>query len=351
MEILIPEKDKRPGMCYAVTGDGIEVPVIDVTHPGFRVDIDAQELAAATEKAVAEVKRQSQMPHAEQQPQLQELWNGSFLAPRIAAARGTVLDGMSTYFLKLGPDNLGRGYRKDIDRAIAGSLPCLSNRLRLQDMARLMSDSVAPLLAARPGRALHFVNIAGGPGMDSLNAILLVRREHPDLLRNRAIVIHLLDPDSAGPAFGARAATALQAGDGPLHGLGVDVRHEPYDWSSPGLLRELIRSPRAEDAVIAGSSEGGLFEYGSDEHVIANLRAFHEATDPAAVMVGTVTRADGFSRILYETGGGAAVRLRGMDAFEGLARAAGWRVARVVDNPLSHAVVLTKDTGAAVRDL
>ena len=61
------------GMCYAVTDDGVEVPVIDVTHPGFRVDMSAQELAAATEKAVADVKSRSQVPPEEQQRQLQGL--------------------------------------------------------------------------------------------------------------------------------------------------------------------------------------------------------------------------------------------------------------------------------------
>jgi hypothetical protein len=96
--------------------------------------------------------------------------------------------------------------------------------------------------------------------------------------------------------------------------------------------------------LIAASSEGGLFEYGSDEHIVANLQAFHGASDAQAAFVGTVTRADGSARILNEAGG-AAIRLRGLDAFACLASAARWRVARVVDSPLSHNMVLVKDKG------
>ena len=68
-----------------------------------------------------------------------------------------------------------------------------------------------------------------------------------------------------------------------------------------------------------------------------NLRACAEGAD---AVVGSVTRADGFGRVLAEAGGGAAVRPRGRDAFAALARSAGWRVARVVDNPLSSVVSL-----------
>jgi hypothetical protein len=341
MTILIPENDKKPGVCYAVTDDGIEVPVIDVTHPAFRVQLTEQEIAAEVARAIAEVESWARIPREEQEKRFMVQMRGSFLAPRLGAARGTILGGMSTYFVKLGPENLGKGYAKDIDRVIAGSLPCLSTRLRLQNMARLMADSLVPPLEEQPGAPLHLLNIAGGPGMDSLNAILLLQKEHPGLLRARGITIHLLDPDTAGPAFGARAARALQADGGPLGGLQVAVGRVPYDWSSPGALAEMTRSLESQGAVIAGSSEGGLFEYGSDEQIAANLRAFHVGTGKAAVMVGTVTRADGAARALNKAGGAALV-LRGLEAFAALAREAGWRVARAADSPLSHDVVLEK---------
>ncbi len=35
MQIKIPEKNKKPGVCYTITDDGLELPVIDVTNPVF----------------------------------------------------------------------------------------------------------------------------------------------------------------------------------------------------------------------------------------------------------------------------------------------------------------------------
>ncbi len=35
MQIAIPEMHKKDGVCYAVTDDGVELPVIDVTTPGL----------------------------------------------------------------------------------------------------------------------------------------------------------------------------------------------------------------------------------------------------------------------------------------------------------------------------
>jgi len=29
----VPELNKKPGVCYAVTDDGLDLPVIDLTHP------------------------------------------------------------------------------------------------------------------------------------------------------------------------------------------------------------------------------------------------------------------------------------------------------------------------------
>ena len=80
----------------------------------------------------------------------------------------------------------------------------------------------------------------------------------------------------------------------------IDVTH-------PGFRVELAASLQVTGAVVAGSSEGGLFEYGSDGEIIENLRLFHAATAADAVMTGTVTRA-----------------------------------ARVLDSPLSHNVVPAK---------
>lgn len=48
----IPEKNKLPGVCYAVACDGLELPVIDITHTAFACDVSPQELSAIIEDSV-----------------------------------------------------------------------------------------------------------------------------------------------------------------------------------------------------------------------------------------------------------------------------------------------------------
>jgi hypothetical protein len=85
------------------------------------------------------------------------------------------------------------------------------------------------VLDARPGDPLLLLNIGGGSAIDSLNALLLLHRERPGSLADRGIRIYVLDLDTAGPTFGARALAALQAEGAPLHGLDIRLTHVPYD--------------------------------------------------------------------------------------------------------------------------
>jgi hypothetical protein len=103
---------------------------------------------------------------------------------------------------------LGSSYTKPVDRRIAAALPALGVRLRLQDVAQLMTDTLLPILFSDRGRALHFINIAGGPGIDSLNSLILLGKR-PGILADRQVSVDVLDPDDAGPAFGQSALAAL----------------------------------------------------------------------------------------------------------------------------------------------
>ena len=80
-------------------------------------------------------------------------------------------------------------YARPIDRRIAAALPVMAVRLRLADMATLLAEALAPTLEARPRHPLRLVNIAGGPAMDSLNALIVLRRDRPGVLDGRR------DPD------------------------------------------------------------------------------------------------------------------------------------------------------------
>jgi hypothetical protein len=250
------------------------------------------------------------------------------------------LSGISTYLLKLGPDNLGSD-ADFIDRSIAGSFPALTARIRLQDMARLLADGLVISLAVKPHRPVRLINIAGGPAAESWNALICLCREHSSLLTRREIVIAVLDIDEEGPAFGARALAALRGPGAPLAGIEIAFRYIRYDWAEALRLPDGLRDLRPSDAACAISSEGGLFEYGSDAEIIANLEKLHFATARDASVVGSVTR-DGEPVRSFQTANVPAGRPRTVEAFGSLAERAGWMLAHVIERPFSYNIRLVK---------
>ena len=341
------EKNKKPGVRYALAPLGrdgeLELPIIDVTHPAFALALTADEVDAQVARTLAGPQPFGKLPRFLQRALLRFFLRKSPLARGIRKSQGGFLPGLSTYLLKLGPDNLGEAYAHPVDRRIAASVAALSVRLRLQDMARLLAETLAPRLAAAPGRPLRFVNIAGGPAMDSLNALILLRRDHPKALGVRPIWIDVLDQDHDGPAFGARALAALTAPGGRLDGLDAKLLGIRANWSDTVPLQDLVRGIRAEGSIAIGSSEGGLFEYGSDAEIGAVLDCLRDEAPADFAMVGSVTRDDETSRRLRQ-GTRHALRPRGLEVFRALAARSGWRVARAIGRPLSDQVVLERQS-------
>jgi hypothetical protein len=201
-----------------------------------------------------------------------------------------------------------------------------------------MADCLAEALASDPQRPVHLLNIAGGPAIDSVNALILLQKKSPALLAEREITIDVLDVDNAGPKFGEAALQSLSQDGGPLHALRRTFRHTRYDWAKTDDLQPLLRDVRTSNALAICSSEGGLFEYGSDEEILANLRTLRDSKTVFAV-VGSVTRADETTRLLHQSGG-AAVHCRGLLAFNTLVQKAGWNLTRSVERPISDQFVL-----------
>jgi hypothetical protein len=324
-------------VCYASTDEGVELPVIDVTHPAFHLELSAEDMASGFRTHLAMMGRR-RVP-----VWLLRLWahlvaRRSPLVRGVVGAAGGFLGGMDTYLLKLGPANLDPGLFSGMDRKVAGSFPALAARIRLQEAARRMARGLGPALAARPAGPLHFVNIAGGPALDSLNALILLRRRHPEWLEGRQVHIHVLDLQREAPRFGQRALAALGAEGGPLHGLAVTFRHLDYDWSDPRVLRELLAGLEP-GSVVAASSEGGLFNYGSDQAIGANLAALRAGTPADCPVVASVAwdtelqrPARRFSRI--------ASRNFTPGQFEALVRSTGWELERGVPSPTRQVVCL-----------
>jgi hypothetical protein len=337
----IVERNKRPGVQYAFTEAGVELPVIDVTHAAFKVSLGAEEQLQQIEAFMREQAQFALMPWFLRALILRVVLHGSVLAGSLRKAKRSFLPGLSTYLSKLGPENLGRAYTKAIDRKIAASLPALGMRLRLQDNAELLRDAVRGPLRAASTRALHLFNIAGGPAFDSLNALILLQREDPALLRAREVTISVLELEREGPAFGARALEALRAPGGPLEGLAIRLEHCVYDWAKPEGLSKYLTAAQA-DAVCAVSSEGGLFEYGSDSQILGNLGALRAGVRGIVGVVGSVTRADEPTLMLLRDRGAPTAKLhpRGLNAFGALIEAAGFRISRAIERPFCDDVLL-----------
>src|SRR6266481_460878 len=149
-------------------------------------------------------------------------------------------------------------------------------RLRLQQCAEMLAAGLHEELRVSCAAPLQLITIGGGTAIDMLNSLILVKRVASEQLR-RPIDIVTLDLDTAGATFGQRATAALCAAGAPLSGLEIQFRSEVYDWNDVRKLVEIVNAAIAREAIVAASSEGGLFEYGSDAAIIANLSALHAA--------------------------------------------------------------------------
>jgi hypothetical protein len=320
---------------YAAHDGGIDLAVVDITNPAFTVVVKDDEIAAMAGRHTVELAQQKAMGQA-----IQEALQQSQIGRSLQAASGSYLAGMPTYILKLGPENLGAAETNPIDRHIAASFPALALRIRLQDMARLLADGLAGM-SIDPPRQVRFINIAGGPASDSWNALILLQAERPEVLEGRKIGIAILDLDEAGPAFGRRAVVALCAPGAPLSGLDIAMQHVSYAWSDANRMRPILQELNAREAACAISSEGGLFEYGSDAEVVANLTVLDAETGPDAIVVGSVTRESELMRASQSVHR-ILLQPRTMERFRTLAAEAGWVVKRSIERPLSYHVLLAK---------
>jgi hypothetical protein len=336
--IEMDSANSKSDLVYATTDDGLRLPVIDITRPEFALPDDAASIAAL-DAAVREAERRNALiPGFVMRFMMQSAARRSRLLADIMEPDATYLAGLTTYIMKLGVENLPPPFTTDIDRRLVSAPPVTAMRLRLQQVVKLMADGLEPLLAANSAAPLVLINIGGGPAIDSLDALILLRRRNAALLA-RPIAIHVLDIDAAGPRFGAAALAALSAPDQPLAGLDITFTHEHYDWNKRALLGDLVYRATAQGGILAGSSEGALFEYGSDDAVVANLLTLRHGGRGAKLVAGSVTSADALHR---QSVANTRFKLvpRGLEGFRPLAERGGFRIARSETAPLGDQVLL-----------
>jgi hypothetical protein len=335
MQCDLPAGDSR-AIVFATTGDGLRLPVIDVTHAAFAVPDDPASVAARHDAFLAWDRGNRRTPKIVTRLLMRLAARRSLLLRKLLASENEYLDSISTYMLKLGADHLPPGFDGPVDRKVASAPHVTLVRLRMQQIARLLAEALPAPLADAPGAPLHLVNIAGGPALDSINSLIILARAHAKLI-HRPIAIHVFDAKQDGPTFGARALLALSAPEGPLHGLEVQFQHHVYDWNDTTPMARVLAALAPGGTIIVASSEGGLFEYATDDAVVANLTALVRAG--VSIVAGSVTSSSEVrKRMIAQTK--FRFFARGLGGFAPLAERSGYAIAESHTAIVSEQVLL-----------
>ena len=290
MEKKIYEKKKIPGVFYAFTDNGIELPVLDITHPLFIESINEEKLNNMLKEI--EKKGDERAESFNKMPSFIK----NFLANRSYIMAGfllkdtddTFLSGMSTLMMKLGPGLIGKGRKKFFDRLGSKSFGAVTLRMRVRDMCKLQTEILVHQLIKAKGNNLCFINIAGGTAGDSINTLINIHKKDPSLLRDRNIEINVLDVDKFSPNFANSCVESLKTYGGYFHNLNISFRYIYYNWNNTAQLTELLSE--REDWLKICSSEGGLFEYASDEEITENLHTLYLCAEDNMKIIGSLIR-------------------------------------------------------------
>ncbi len=285
---IYPVKSKIEGLSYAYTLNAIELPVLDITHPLFQASIDEVKLKETLKKVEKSADKTAEKFNNMPVFLKKFLADRSFIISELIHDKGddSFLTGISTLMLKLGPGLIGKGRKRFLDRLSSKGIGGIVLRMRVRDICKCQAMTMIPLLAKFPGKDICLINIAGGAACDSINTLFLIQQKHPELLKNRQIEINVLDIDTYGPAFAERCIKALKTPGGRFSELNVSFRHIIYDWNNTEKLEKLL-AERNEWLQIC-SSEGGLFEYCSDEVIIRNLDTIYNNSTEDIMIAGSL---------------------------------------------------------------
>jgi len=111
-------RKKVPGLSYVFTENGVELPVLDITHPLFVSSIDEVKLKEMLKKAEKNAEETAEKFNNMPALITKFLTNHSFTMPELLQHKGdnAFLSGVSTLMLKLGPGLIGKGRKRFLDR-------------------------------------------------------------------------------------------------------------------------------------------------------------------------------------------------------------------------------------------
>jgi hypothetical protein len=325
---------------FAKTETGVELPVLDITLPLFAASIDETKLDALGKEAIERARSLTKNPVAK------------FLAGRSLTLgqfrpddqNASYISGMSTLMMKLGPKLIKGGVNRFMDRKVAAGFTGVTVRMRLRDICRLQKEALIPKLQGSPQKNLCFVNIAGGAATDSINTLILLQKENSNLLKSRSIEINVLDIDTFGPHFASQSINELKKNGGCFCGLDLTFNQIQYHWSNTENLDDLLT--RRRDWIVVFVSEGGLFEYGTDDDIIQNLNSLYNYSTDDALVVGDfvldLDRVNPAFPALLE-GSGNVIRFIGEAGFKKILKNTTWILDRTIEgNPCYTIFTLKK---------
>lgn len=281
-------KNKIPELSYAITTNGIELAILDITHPLFISSVNEAKLKDILLKVEKTADKNAEKFNNMPAFIKNYFAKRSFIMTELLQESNAdeYLTGISTLMLKLGPNLIGKGKKRFFDRLSSKGIGGIVLRMRVRDISKIQAEALIPLLTESYDRNLCFINIAGGAASDSINTLFLIQQMNPSLLKNRKIEINVLDIDRFGPAFAESCIAALKAPGGRFYNMDVSFNHIHYDWNNTQKLKELL-SERKEWLQIC-SSEGGLFEYCSDEVIVQNLKTIHDNSVRDIIIAGSL---------------------------------------------------------------
>jgi len=341
-----PETSHIPGLAYASTDNGIQLPVLDITHPQFLSTIDEDHLDEVSKASIQKMLAMGQMSDAQKRTYYEQLLKSYIFGPVfVKDPSANFMSGMSAYVYKLGPNLIGGGPHREFDRSASMDIGGVAMRMRIRDLCRLQADAAILQLESSPQKSLCFINIAGGAASDSINTLILILKENPTLVRSKKIEINALDIDTIGPHFALGCIEALKAQAHHFHGLDIAFHHIPHDWQDTDGLISLLSNRK--DCIVTCASEGGLFEYGVDQDIIRNLNVLYDHSSDCTRIAGTVVHEPNKVHATVPAlakATNAGLRFLGVSGLTGLLEKTGWRLERVQEkNPIHAVFTLKKD--------
>jgi hypothetical protein len=345
---LFKIKNKIPELSYVFTSNGIELPVLDIAHPYFVSCTDEETL----KKLLPYVEKNAEK-NAEKFNKLPAFIKRFFINHSFAMAellqverQNEFASGITTIMMKLGPKLIGKGKKRFLDRQMNKGFGALLIRMRARDISKCQAEALMPLLIKSHGKDLCFINIAGGAASDSINALFLIQNMDSAILKDRKIEINVLDIDTFGPSFAESSITALKAPGGRFNDLNISFRHIHYDWNSTEKLKELL-AERKEWLQIC-SSEGGLFEYCSDDVIMQNLNILYSHSNDDIVIAGTllldVKTIDAGMLTALTISTNIKPRLLGIEGLKRIVEHNKWKIKNIIEgNPRYLIFALKKD--------